>query len=188
MTKQFEEAKEKLDAELQAVYNRSENIRKREKIHDLELLRQEILKKEKAYDDAVKDEDFDAAANIQIELENMRKKEDIMSNLIQKMKTDVPDYPYENIVDIIRKASVYSDKATLELLKKYRQHLIEAEKAYDEYDEVRSDFSCYESDLRRLTSKSINISRMIYPDTPGASSLSDYIYKADHMIECFSKN
>lgn len=185
MTKQFEEAKEKLDAELQAVYNRSENTRKREKIHDLELLRQEILKKEKAYDDAVKDEDFDAAVNIQIELENMRKKEDIMNNLIQKMKTDVPDYPYENIVDIIRKISVYSNKATLELFKKYRQQLMEAEKTYEELEKVRRGFYYYASDLKRLTSK--RISDDLSPNVYGASSLSEYIYKADEMIEIYAK-
>lgn len=185
MTKQFEEAKEKLDMELQAVYNRSENIRKREKIHDLELLRQEILKKEKAYDDAVKDEDFDAAVNIQIELENMRKKEDIMNNLIQKIKTDVPDYPYENIVDIIHKISVYLDKAVFDLLKKYRQHLMEAEETYEEFEQACSDFYCYASDLKRLTSKRINDN--LYLHLSGISSLSEYIYKADGWIEHFSK-
>ena len=97
MAKNFKEVKKELDTELEAIYNRDENNKKREKINHLATVRDEIAGKEKEYADAVKNEDFDTAIDIQTEIERLRKKEKIINKLVNELISKIPDYPYENI-------------------------------------------------------------------------------------------
>lgn len=55
-----------MDTELEAIYNRDENNKKREKINHLATVRDEIAGKEKEYADAVKNEDFDTAIDMML--------------------------------------------------------------------------------------------------------------------------
>lgn len=155
MAKNFKEVKKELDTELEAIYNRDENNKKREKINHLATVRDEIAGKEKEYADAVKNEDFDTAIDIQTEIERLRKKEKIINKLVNELISKIPDYPYENILGIAEKMISYAKERDKELLNAYHQKLLDVEEAYNEYANEISDFHWYLQGLKEKTSGNI---------------------------------
>ncbi len=181
MAKNFKEVKKELDTELEAIYNRDENNKKREKINHLATVRDEIAGKEKEYADAVKNEDFDTAIDIQTEIERLRKKEKIINKLVNELISKIPDYPYENILGIAEKMISYAKERDKELLNAYHQKLLDVEEAYNEYANEISDFHWYLQGLKEKTSG--NIPYYFQSSPNGASSVSDYIRDAELMIK-----
>ncbi len=180
MAKKFEEVKKELDAELETIYNRDENKKKWEKIDNLEAVRNEITVKEKAYDKAVRDEDFDTAVDIQTEIEHLKKKEKIMNKLVGELINDIPDYPHEDIVRIAQKIVSFSNDSRLELLKLYHQKLSEVEKVYGNIERDTIDFYNY---LERIKNKSrYPISEIVVSSSIGISSVDEYIKEVERWI------
>lgn len=176
MAKNFENIKKELDAELEAIYNRDENKRKYEKINDLAAVRNEIAGKEKEYDNAVKNEDFDTAVDIQTVIEHLKKKETIISKLVNDLKSNIPDYPHDDIIAIAGKMVSYANERNQELLSLYHQKLLEVEKVYDEFSKEISGFYFYLQDLKGKSSGHIPYWFQSSPN--GASSVSEYISEA----------
>ena len=181
MAKKFEEVKKELDTKLEVVYNRDKNKKKWEKINDLAAVRDEIVEKEKEYADAVRDEDFDTAVDIQTATEHLRKKEKIINKLVDELVAKTPDYPCEDISKIAEKMVSYAKERDRELLKAYHQKLLEVEKAYNEYAKEINDFHWYLQELKEKTSGRVPYWFRSSPS--GASSVSEYIRDAAQMMK-----
>lgn len=181
MAKKFDEVKKELDAELETVFNRDENKKKQEKIDQLATVRNEIAGKEKEYADALKNEDFDTAVDIQTEIEQLKKKEKIINKLLDELVSKIPDYPYESISGIAEKMITYAKDRDQELLKAYHQKLLDVEKAYNEYADEISSFHFYLQNLNEKSPKRIPYWFQSSPN--GASSVSDYIRDAAQGIK-----
>ena len=181
MAKKFEEVKKELDAELEAVYNRDENKKKREKINDLAAVRDEIAEKEKEYTNAVRNEEFDTAVDIQTAIEHLKKKETIINKLVDELASNIPDYPFESISEIAEKMISYAKERDKELLMAYHQKLLEVEKVYNEYVKEISDFYWYLEELKEKSPK--RIPHWFQSSPNGVASVSEYIRNAEQEIK-----
>lgn len=173
MAKQFQEVKKELEQELTDIFNRPDNKRKHEKIEELENVCKEIKDQEALYAATASKEDYDSIFQIKEEIDRLNIKKEILSEIVERLRENIPDYTHDEILALCQKEQKYFRADIEEKLEEYLVLLTELQKKYDKITDTENEYIRFQ---KYISGKS--------PACPGYDHMYSYItHFATNQIE-----
>lgn len=151
MEKSFEEVKQELEQILQNLYDREEVRPVHDKMNKLTEIKLQIETKNKEYQKAINNENFEAAVEIKHSTESLELHRDILSKEVAFLKTQIDDYPHEEVLKICDLESQYYKNYVERMMNQILSLLIQIDQ---KSDELYKEYLKYKDFQRYLSHKS----------------------------------